>query len=338
MLAVVRILISLLPTPLHSRASLQAENRALRHQLSVVQQSASRPRLHPSDRILWAWLSQLWKGWRDALVIVRPSTVITWQRRRFRDDWRRVSRPGRPKISSEVRDLIRRISSANPLWGSPKIVRELAKLGIDVAPSTVDRYRVRPPRGGVPNWRSFLRNYVPDLVSVDFFTVPTIKFRVLFVFLVLATDRRRVLHFNVTEHPSSEWTARQLIQALPWETPFRYLLRDRDKIYCARFRKTVENLGLKQVLTAVRSPWQNPYVERLIGSIRRECLDHTIVFGEDHLRRVLGEYFRYYHRWRVHQSLEDSPDGRPVQPPEVGDVIRIREVGGLHHHYERRAA
>ena len=180
---------------------------------------------------------------------------------------------------------------------------------------------------------------MPDLVSVDFFTVPTIKFRVLFVFLVLATDRRRVLHFNVTEHPSSEWTARQLIQALPWETPFRYLLRDRDKIYGADFRKTVDNLGLKQVLTAVRSPWQNPYVERLIGSIRRECLDHTIVFGEHHLRRILGEYFQYYHRWRTHLSLAmDSPDGRTVQPRELGDVVQFREVGGLHHHYERRAA
>ena len=211
-------------------------------------------------------------------------------------------------------------------------------LGIHVAPSTVDKYRVRPPRGGPPNWRTFLRNHVRDLVSVDFFTVPTVKFRVLFVFVVLATDRRRVLHFNVTEHPSAEWTARQIVQAFPWETAPRFLLRDRDTIYGSVVKRTLDNLEIEQVLTAVRSPWQNPYVERLIGSIRRECLDHTIIFGEDHLRRILGEYFRYYHRWRVHQSLEDSPDGREVQPPEAGDVVQIREVGGLHHHYERKAA
>jgi transposase InsO family protein len=159
------------------------------------------------------------------------------------------------------------------------------------------------------------------------------------VFLVLATERRKVLHFNVTEHPTSEWTARQIIQAFPWDTAPRFLLRDRDSIYGSTFRETVRNLELKEVLTAHQCPWQNPYVERLIGTIRRQCLDHVIVFNEDHLRRILTEYFRYYHRWRTHRSLDmDAPDVRPVQGREGGPVVQMPEVGGLHHHYERRAA
>jgi transposase InsO family protein len=231
------------------------------------------------------------------------------------------------------------VSSANRLWGAPKIVGELHKIGIDVAKSTVERYMVRGPRRGSPTWKSFLRNHAQDLVSVDFFVVPTVRFRVLFVFLVLATDRRRVLHFNVTEQPTSEWTARQILQAFPWDTAPRFLLRDRDSIYGSTFRETVRNLEITEVLTAHQCPWQNPYVERLIGTIRRECLDHVIVLNEDHLRRVLTEYFGYYHGWRTHRSLDmDAPDFRPVQGRHLGEVIQMPEVGGLHHHYERRAA
>lgn len=337
MIAVIHVIASLLPTALRSRVSLQMEILALRHQLAVYQRRRPGAQLRNSDRLFWAWLSRIWKDWRDSLVIVQPRTVIAWQRRRFRVHWRRLSRPGRPAISSEIRVLIRRMSSANPLWGAPRIVGEFEKIGIEVAKSTVEKYMVRKRGPSSPTWKVFLRNHVRDLVSVDFFVVPTARFRILLVLLVLATERRRVLHFNVTENPTAEWTARQIIQAFPWESSPRFLLRDRDSAYGESFRKTVDCLGIEEVLTAHRSPWQNPYVERLIGTIRRECLDHILVFNEEHLRRILRRYFRYYHRWRTHRSLEmDAPEHRPIQ--EVGEIIQVPEVGGLHHHYERRTA
>jgi putative transposase len=198
---------------------------------------------------------------------------------------------------------------------------------------------VRPRRPASAAWRAFLQNHASEIVALDFFTVPTVSFRVLFVLIVLAHDRRRILHFNVTEHPTAQWTAQQLVEAFPWDTAPRYLLRDRDAVYGQSFQQSVAGLGMAQVLTTPRSPWQNAYAERLIGSIRRECLEHVIVFSEDHLRRVLARYFVYYHRWRTHLSLAmDSPDRRPVQLPDQGAIVAVPEVGGLHHHYERRAA
>ena len=185
----------------------------------------------------------------------------------------------------------------------------------------------------------FLENHVKELVSTDFFVVPTVSFRVLFVFVVLAHDRRRAIHFNVTAHPTAEWTAQQIAEAFPWDSAPRYLLHDRDAIYGESFQKRVREIGIREVLTAPRSPWQNPYVERLIGSIRRECLDHVIVLNESSLRRILKSYFQYYERTRTHLALEkDAPEGRAIQPPEVGVVLEFPEVGGLHHRYERRAA
>jgi len=268
--------------------------------------------------------------------------VLAWQRRRFRNPWTRLSRagrPGRPAISRDVRDLIREISAANPRWGSPRILGELRKLGIAVAKSTVETYRVHPRRPPSPSWRAFLKTHVTELVALDFFTVPTVGFKVLFVLIVLAHDRRKVLHFNVTEHPTAQWTAQQPIEVFPWETAPKYLLRDRDAVYGEGFQRRVANLGVEPVLTAPRSPWQNAYVERLIGSIRRECLDHVIVLNEGHLRRVVASYFHYYHRWRTHLSLAmDCPESRPVQLPDEGRVVAFPEVGGLHHHYERVAA
>jgi putative transposase len=247
--------------------------------------------------------------------------------------------PGRPAITKELRELIRHISRANPTWGSPRIVGELAKVGIDIAKSTVERYRVRLTAPPSPTWRVFLDNYVRGLVSIDSFTVPTVRFQVLFVFLVLAHHRRRVVHFNVTANPTARWTAHQIVEAFPWDSAPRYLLRDRDSIYGSWFRARVHSLGIEETLIAPRSPWQSPYVERLIGSILRECLDHVIGLNERHLKRLLASYFHYYHRWRVHRWLEmDSPDPRSVQPPELGEVVECPDVGGLHHHYERRAA
>jgi len=325
-----------------SRLALQVEVLALRHQLAVYQRARQRPRLRPADRVLWAWLSKVWAGWQNALVFVRPSTVISWQRKRFRDHWARLSRQGkagRPPIANEIRELIRQMSRANPAWGSPRIVGELRKLGIEVAKSTVEKYMVRQRKPPSPTWRAFLANHIKDLVSIDFFTVSTVRFQILFVFFLLAHDRRRVLHFNITAHPTAEWTAQQVIEAFPWHTAPRFLLRDRDRIYGAGFRKRVAPLGIAEVVTAVRSPWQSPYVERLIGSIRRECLDNVVVLGERHLRRVLSNYLDHYHRWRCHRSLDmDCPESRPVQPPEFGEVVEIVEADGLYRHYERRAA
>jgi putative transposase len=214
-----------------------------------------------------------------------------------------------------------------------------AKLGLEVALSSVAKYMVRERKPRSPTWRAFLDNHVKDLVAIDFFVVPTATFRVLFGFLVLAHDRRRVLHFNVTANPTAEWTARQLVQAIPEETAPRFLVRDRDGIYGDRFRRMVEVLGMEEVVTAARSPWQNPYVERVIGSLRRECLDHVIVLDEVHLQRILARYFEYYSATRCHLSLAgDAPEPRGVQGPEVGAVRELPEVGGLHHRHQRAAA
>jgi len=226
---------------------------ALRHQLAVYQRTTKRPQISSGDRILWSWLSRRWSGWRDALVFVQTGTVIAWQRKCFRDHWAKLSkhgRPGRATVSNEIKLLIRKLSEANIGWDSPRIVGELRKLGIDVAKSTVEKYRVRPRKPPSPTWKAFLNNHVRDLVSVDFFVVPTMRNKVLFVLVVLAHHRRRVVHFNVTEHPTAQWTAQQVIEAFPWDTAPKYLLRDRDAIYGSQFQKRVESMGIEEVLSA----------------------------------------------------------------------------------------
>jgi putative transposase len=339
---VISALLAFMAALFRSRASLYLEHVALRHQLAVYQRTVHRVHLRPTDRLLWGWLSRLWAGWQGALAFVQPCTVIAWQRQHFRDHWRRLSRrgtPGRPTLAKDVRDLIRTMWQANPTWGAPRIVGELRKLGVDVAKSTVEKYRVRPERPSSPTWKTFLKNHVQDLVALDFFVVPTVRRKVLFVLVILAHHRRRVVHFNVTEHPTAQWTAQQVVEAFPWETAPRYLLRDRDRVYGASFRQRVQHIGIEEVVIAPRSPWQNPYVERLIGTIRRECLDHVIVLHERHLRQLLTGYFHYYHRWRTHRALDvDCPVPRPIQRPEVGAIREVPGVGGFHHYYERRAA
>jgi putative transposase len=334
--------LALLTLLFRSRLCLQLEILALRHQLAVYQRSATRPRLESTDRIFWVWLSRVWSGWQQALVFVQPATVVAWQRKRFREHWARLSRRqkvGRPALAVEVRNLIRRISRANPMWGAPRILGELSKLGIVVAEATVGKYMLQRRRPRSPSWRTFLNNHAKDLVAVDFFVVPTVRFRVLFVMVVLAHHRRRVLRFNVTENPTAQWTAQQIVEAFPWEEAPRYLLRDRDGVYGRHLRNRVRGMGIEEVIAAPQSPWQNSYAERLIGSIRRECLDHVIVLNEYHLRRVLRSYFSYYHDWRTHLSLNmDRPEPREIQRAEAGEVVQVPEVGGLHHHYERRAA
>jgi transposase InsO family protein len=231
------------------------------------------------------------------------------------------------------------MSRDNPPWGASRIHGELLKLGITLSQATVSKYMVRHRKPPSQSWRTFLTNHAKDIVSVDFFTIPTASFRVLFVFLVLTNERRRIVHFNVTDSPSAIWTGQQIVEAFPWDTAPKYLLRDRDGTYGERFVHRIESLGIKHVLISARSPWQNPYVERAIGSIRRECVDHTIIFNEPHLRRVLRDYLKYYHGSRTHLGLEkDCPSPRPVEPPELGPICTESMVGGLHHRHYRQAA
>jgi putative transposase len=343
MLTIVFSLFHSIRQALRDRAALHTEILALRHQLLVLQRSkrSQKLQLGLADRVLWAWLSQVWSGWSSALVIVKPETVIAWHRRGFRLYWSWKSRhsQGRPSVSKEVIDLIRKMSVANPLWGAPRIHGELLKLGFELSESTVAKYMVRHRRPPSQTWRTFLANHAKTLVSSDFFVVPTIFFRVLFVFVILSHDRRRPIHVAVTEYPTSEWVAHQLLEAFPWDSAPRYLLRDRDGSYGEKFSKAARWLGVREVLTAAQSPWQNPYVERLIGSIRRECLDHVIVLNESGLRRILKSYFEYYEHSRTHLALsKDAPVARLVQPVETGPVVAIPQVGGLHRRYERVAA
>ena len=339
---IISALLAYASTMLRSRVSLQLEIVALRHQISVYQRSTTRPRINRGDRILWSWIARRWSDWREAVVVVQPATVIAWQRKRFRDHWAKLSnngKPGRPPVSKDIIELIRKMSATNICWGSPRIVGELRKIGIDVAKSTVEKYRVRPRKPPSPTWKSFLNNHAKDMVSIDFLVVPTVRFRMLYVLVILSHSRRRVLHFNVTAHPTAHWSGQQIIEAFPFDSAPRYLIRDRDNIYGSQFRKRVKSMGIEEILTAPRSPWQNAYVERMIGSIRRDCLDHVVVLNERQLKRILTSYFSYYHWWRTHLSLEmDSPSSRPVQQRGSGNVVQFPELGGLHHHYERIAA
>ena len=341
MLNVIRSLVFAGLAFFRTRRHLAVEILALRHQLGVLRRSVKRPRLSNVDRGLWVLLSRRWARWSGALIIVKPGTVIKWHRAGFRRYWTWRSRPkgGRPGIDPEVRALIKRMATSN-MWGAPRIHGELLKLGIRVSEATVSKYMPRRRKPPSQAWRTFLDNHVKSLVSVDFFTVPTALFHVLFVFVVLAHDRRRILSINVTSNPSAAWAANQVVQAFPWETAPRHLLRDRDGIYGACFRGRVQNLGVEEVLIAPRSPWQSPFVERVIGTLRRELLDHVIVLSEQHLRRLLRTFVaEYYHLSRTHLSLgKDSPDPRSVEPPDVGQVIELPVVGGLHHRYTRRAA
>ena len=343
MITILSALVSLLSFRVRSRASLELEVVALRHQVAVLRrQRSGRLRLLCADRLLWVWLYRVWPRALHAMVLVKPATVVQWHRRGFRLYWRWRSgsrQIGRPKTSTEIRQLIRQMSMANPIWGAPRIHGELLMLGIEVSQATVGRYMPWRPKVPSPTWRSFLRNHMRNMAAVDMFVVATATFRLLYALIVLGHDRRRIIHFEVTQNPTQVWLARQMTEAFPWDTAPRYLLRDRDASYGQAFRDRVEAMAIKEVVTAAQSPWQNPYVERVIGSIRRECLNHIIIFDECHLRGVLSSYFHYYHQTRTHLSLDkDCPDTRPVHRPAAGKIIAFPEVGGLHHRYERRAA
>jgi putative transposase len=317
------------------------ENFALRQQLAVFKRQHKRPRLNSMDRFFWVGLSQLWSGWRGALILVQPDTVVRWQRERFRRFWGHLSkaktrRRGRPSTAKEIRQLILQIAVANPLWRAPRIHGELKMLGIKVSERTVSRILRGQPRPPSQTWKTFLKNHVGEIVSVDFFTVPTVTLHVLYVFVVLEHRRREVLHFNVTDHPTAEWASQQLMEAFAYRDAPRYLIRDRDSIYQGDSQRRVRSLRISEVVTAPQSPWQNPYAERLIGSIRRECLNHFVVLNARHLKRILRSYFDYYHQSRTHLGLgKECPVARPVM--ETGRIIEIPQLGGLHHRYARLA-
>jgi len=322
------------------RHDLATENLALRQQLAVMKYQRPRPRLTDADRLFWVVLSRIWSGWQSSLHVVRPETVLRWHRQGFRDYWQWKSRRrGRPKVDPEIRALIRRMCQANPLWGAPRVHGELLKLGLDVSETTASKYMIKHRGPPSQTWRTFLQNHAKELIALDFFTVPTARFKVLFVLIILSHDRRRILHFNVTEHPTAAWTARQLLEVCGTDNAPRFLIRDRDAIYGEIFRRQVEALNIQDVPTAPRSPWQNAYAERVIGSIRRECANHMIALGERHLGRIISSYVRYYNQTRTHLSLsKDAPAGRREQPPDQGRVMELKRVGGLHHEYVRQAA
>lgn len=298
-------------------AYLTAENLALRQQLIVLKRNQNRPNLKVRDRLLWKVLSQTWSGWRSALLIVQPDTVVRWHKSAFKLYWKfksRGSKRGRPPLDPELKALVFKLANANPLWGAPKIHGELAKLGIELSERTVSGLlRQRNPKPPSQTWRTFLKNHMTDTVAVDFLVIPTIRFQFLFVFVVLNHDRRRVVHFNVTANPTAKWTAQQIIEAFPWDTAPRYLLRDNDNIYGESFQSRVRSMDIEEIPTAYRSPWQNPYVERLNGSIRRECTDHIIAWNKRHLTRTLRKYFDYYNNDRTHLGLDkETPIGRSI--------------------------
>jgi putative transposase len=318
------------------------ENVALRQQLAVFRRTVRRPELRTRDRLFWVLLAKAWPKWRTALIVVQPDTVVRWHRQWLRRRWTQRStqaRPGRPSTAAAIRTLVDKMGAANPLWGAPRMHGELVKLGIAVSERTVSRLLRRRRRPPSQTWRTFLTNHLTSLVSMDFFTVPTLTGRVLFVLVLLGHHRRRIVHLAITEHPTAAWTAQQVIDAFPYDTTPRWLMRDRDAIYGDEFRRRVVGMGMTEVISAPSSPWQNPFAERLIGSLRRECLDHVIVLSQGHLRRVLAQYISYYHGARTHLALEkDAPTPRRVHASTEGPVVAFAEVGGLHHRYERRAA
>jgi len=342
MLELLIVVARALALALRGHRELVLENLALRQQLTAMKRTANRPRLELGDRLFWIALARAWRNWRTALVLVQPDTVVRWHRDWLRRRWTRRSkrRPGgRPPIDQQIRVLVREMATANPLWGAPRIHGELRTLGVDVSERTVSRLLGRYLRPPSQTWKTFLTNHLASAASMDFFTVPTLTGRVLFVLMVLAHHRRRIVHLNITDHPTAAWSAQQVVDAFPDDTAPRWMHRDRDRVYGDVFQRRLAGTGIAEVVSAPASPWQNPYAERLIGSVRRECLNHVIVIGERHLRRILSAYLLYYHGARTHLSLEkDAPTPRRIHAPTEGRVVAFAEVGGLHHRYERRAA
>ena len=329
--------LAVLASPFKSKLRLEAENAVLRHQLIILRRRLhGRVRLTNHDRWFFIQLYRWFPAILRVLTIMRPETLVRWHRAGFRRYWRWKSRRrgGRPPVETELRALIRRMSIENPLWGAPRIHGELLKLGFEVAQSSVAKYIVKrrvPPSQG---WRTFLRNHAPDIAAMDLFVVPTIGFDLLYALVIVRLDRRDLVWINVTTNPTAEWVAQQITEAFPWDMAPGYMIRDRDRVYGTVVTRRLRAMGIRDKPIAPASPWQNGFAERLIGSIRRECLDHIIVLGEVHLRRILKSYARYYNETRTHLALDkDAPVSRTVK--RAGRILCRPILGGLHHEYVR---
>jgi transposase InsO family protein len=337
MIALLCFFLTVFASPFKSRSRLEAENAALRHQLTVLQRKV-RGRVHftNSDRLFFIQLYRWFPSILMAMTIVRPETLVRWHRAGFRRYWRWKSRSlgGRPQIAADLQALIRRMSIDNLLWGGPRIHGELLKLGFEVAQSTVAKYMAKKGDPSGQSWNTFLCNHAPHIAAMDLFVVPTIGFNLLYVLVIVRLARRELVWINVTSHPTAEWIAQQITEAFPWNEAPRYLIRDRDGIYGAAVTHRIRAMGIRDKPIAPGSPWQNGFAERLIGSIRRECVDHIVVLGEAHLRRTLQSYARYYNEWRIHRSLnKDAPFHRTIE--RFGVITSRRVLGGLHHLYCR---
>jgi putative transposase len=340
---IVWLILGFLGSLFRSQGDLALENLALRQQLATFKHNHPRPRISCLDRWFWVLLRRIWSKWINTLIIVKPETVVRWHRQGFKLYWNAISRRGkqrgRPRVSSEIQELICMMARENPTWGAPRIHGELLMLGFYVSERTISRYlpKREPGEDKIAKWKIFLKNHMDSIAAMDFFTVPTVLFRQLYGFFVISHKRRQIIHFATTFNPTAEWVAQQLRNAFPYDTAPKYLIFDRDSIFGGFVLKTVKSFDIKPVRTSYRSPWQNGIAERWIGSCRRELLDHVIVFGELHLYRLLKSYASYYNEDRCHYNLcKDAPGHRPVQmrPEGKAEVISLPRVGGLHHRYE----
>jgi putative transposase len=327
----------------HGRRRLLLENLALRQQIAALKRRRPMPRLAVFDKLFWILARRFWSGWNQALIVVTPETVVRWHRAGFRLYWKLISKVRRPigrrQIPKEVRELIFRMVAENPTWGAPRIHGELLMLGFDISERTISRWMKRAPRDPEPakRWLTLLRNHREAIAAMDFFTVPTLRFSVLYGFFVISHDRRQILHFNVTKHPTSLWIVQQLREAFPFESAPRFLIFDRDGEYGVEVPAAVRSLKIRPVRTSYQSPWQNGVAEHWIESCRRDLLDHVIAVNERHLRRLLSEYLRYYHEDRTHLGLEKGiPHGR-TRSTASSRVLSHDRLGGLHHRYDRAA-
>jgi len=338
MIALLCFALKLVTSFFKSRGQLEAEKAALLQQLIVLQRKVrGRTKFTNSDRLFFIQLYRWFPSILKAVTIIRPETLVRWHRVGFRRYWRWKSRNlgGRPPIDGGLRALIRRMSLENGLWGAPRIHGELLKLGFAVAQSTVAKYMASPDdRLPGQRWGTFVRNHLPQMAAMDLFVVPTLSFNMLYVLVIVRLARRELVWIKVTAKPTAEWIAQQITEAFPWNEAPRYLIRDRDGLYGAAVRRRLRAMGIRDKPISAGSPWQNCFAERLIGTIRRECMDHVVALGEQHLGRVLKSFADYYNSTRTHRSLKkDAPLSRPIEP--IGKIVSHALVGGLHHRYAR---
>ncbi len=331
----------LLLSSFKTNSQLRLELLFLTKQIEILQRNSPRLKIKETDKLIFSLVKTFLSNWKERIFIVKPNTLVKWHKNAFRLYWYRISRGkknGRPRVNKELICLIRQIANENPFWGAPRIHGELKKLGFDVSESTVQRYILRRNSGSTDQkWKTFLKNHIKETVSIDFFTIPTINFKMVNVLVVLDHHRRKIIHFNVTMHPTTDWILQQLRNVFSEHTVPKYLIRDRDSKYGSVFSNRIKQFGIKEYVTSYRSPWQNGYVERVIGSIKRECLDHIVIINENHLRKVLKDYISYYNKYRTHlANNKDSPEGREVQV--VGKIEKVPVLNGLHNIYLRKAA